>query len=224
MRRVLLFAAFLLLLGLTTATAASFDVQAEDITSFSEAVTIVTPPPPLPPAPAEAGREYFMINDPAVAKLVGTDPMTTSGNEKASFDLQAIDITTEQREAGSGQKYAYVAWLSGALTDGIAFSDQRVRVYIDRTAGQTVELTAGLFACDPLAARATVITDRCILLVQGDGTGNTITLGPFTGDVPRNRELRLKIVNLTNDKTAIQWGYSDNNRDGRIRILTDAET
>src|SRR3546814_3364156 len=67
------------------------------------------------------------------------------------------------------------------------FSGQRVRVYIDRTAGQTVELTAGLFACDPLAARATVITDRCILLVQGDGTGNTITLGPFTGDVPRNR-------------------------------------
>jgi len=39
-RRVLLFAAFLLLLGLTTATAASFDVQAEDITSFSADVDI----------------------------------------------------------------------------------------------------------------------------------------------------------------------------------------
>src|SRR3546814_13977566 len=123
--------------------------------------------------------------------------MTTSGNEKASFDLQAIDITTEQREAGSGQKYAYVAWLSGALTDGIAFSGQRVRVYIDRTAGQTVELTAGLFACDPLAARATVITHRCILLVQGDGTGNHLTPAPLTGDVPQNRHLPLPTLNPT---------------------------
>src|SRR3546814_11423701 len=86
--------------------------------------------------------------------------MTTSGNEKASFDLQAIDITTEQREAGSGQKYAYVAWLSGALTDGIAFSGQRVRVYIDRTAGQQGELAAGVFACAPRAARAHVLTDQ----------------------------------------------------------------
>src|SRR3546814_11587332 len=140
--------------------------------------------------------------------------MTTSGNEKASFDLQAIDITTEQRGAGSGQKYAYVAWLSGALTDGIAFSGQRVRVYIDRTAGQTVELTAGLFACDPLAARATVITDRCILLVQGDGTGNTITLGPFPGAVPRNRELPLKIANRTKTKTTTHRGSRHNNRTG----------
>lgn len=47
MRRVLLFAASLLLLGLTTATAASFDVQAEDITSFSADVSIPTPPQTL---------------------------------------------------------------------------------------------------------------------------------------------------------------------------------
>ena len=47
MRRVLLFAAFLLLLGLTTATAASFEVQAEDITSFSLPVDLAEPPPPV---------------------------------------------------------------------------------------------------------------------------------------------------------------------------------
>jgi hypothetical protein len=62
MRRVLLFAAFLLLLGLTTATAASFDVQAEDITSFSQPVSISVPD--------EAPKKLYLNADRALSGAV----------------------------------------------------------------------------------------------------------------------------------------------------------
>jgi hypothetical protein len=221
-RRVGLFAALLLLLGLTTATAASFDVQAEDVTSFTTAVTITVPTthPPQPP-PAATGT-YFMVDAPANASLVTTQPTSTGGNEKASFDFGPSNIRTEERPLQTGNKAYYVSWRSSAIPLGMTFDNRTVRVFFTRTGATGGELVAGLFSCDPGVDPATVEGRGCRHLGDAQGGGETIDI-PVGATVVRQvdpgDELRLKMVSATTQSSSIQWGYKENNRSARLEIL-----
>jgi hypothetical protein len=214
-RRVLLFAAFLLLLGLTTATAASFDVQAEDITSFSQAVTVTVPEPPL------AGGTFYLVGAPANARLAAQEPTSTGGNEKASFDFGISDIRTEDGELQSGDKAHYVSWSSDPLPLGLRYDDQTVRVHLTRTGAAGGLLRAGLFACPPTADLATVTTSEpaCTLLSDGVSGGETIDIAMADQRVSPGYQLRLKMVSASAESSSIQWGYKANNRSARLEVL-----
>lgn len=215
MRRVLLFAAFLLLLGLTTATAASFDVQAEDITSFSQAVTVTVPEPPL------AGSTFYLVGAPANAHLAAQEPTSTGGNEKALFDFGILDIQTEARALQPGDKAYYVSWSSDPLPLGLRYDSQTVRVHFTRTGAAGGLLRAGLFACPPSADLATVTTSTpaCTWLSDGVGGGETIDIAMTTQEVPPGYQLRLKMVSASAESSAVQWGYKANNRSARLEVL-----
>lgn len=215
MRRVLLFAAFLLLLGLTTATAASFEVQAEDITSFSQAVTVTVPEPPL------AGSTFYLVDAPAHARLVPDEPTSTGGNEKASFDFGISDITTEDRGLQAGDKAYYVSWSSDPLPLGLRYDNQTVRVHLTRTGTAGGLLRAGLFACPPGAHPSTVTTTvpACAMLSDSVGGGETIDIAMATQQVPPGSQLRLKLVSASPQGSSIQWGYKANNRSARLEVI-----
>ena len=213
MRRVLIFAAFLLLLGLTTAAAASFDVQAEDVTSFSQPVTITIPGEPIP-----TGTVYFMIDDPPHATLTPDEPLQASGNEKAQFPGTSDPLGIEDRPPSNGNDY-YVVWSRGTLDEGAGFTQQTVRVHFFRTAG-VGSLTAGLFECTAGAAQATLTSSGCRLFGTGSSGADTwIDIPLVDGNVEPGRELRLKMVNTSGTSANIQWGYKSNNRPGRLEVL-----
>jgi hypothetical protein len=221
-RRVGLFAALLLLLGLTTATAASFDVQAEDITSFTTAVSITVPttdPPAPPTAPAVT---YYMVDAPANANLVSTQPTSTGGNEKASFDFGPSNILTEERALQSGNKAYYVSWRSGPIPPGMTFVNRIVRVHFTRTGAAGGQLVAGLFSCDPGVDPATVQGRGCRHLGDGESGGETIDIivgATSVEQIDPGDEFRLKMVSATTQSSSIQWGYKENNRSARVEIL-----
>jgi hypothetical protein len=219
-RRLLLFAALLLLLGLSTAFAASFDLQAEDVTSFSSDVSISVPTTVVPPL---ATGNYFLVGAPPHGSLVTTEPTSTGGNEKGSFVFTSTDIGTEDRAPESGGKVYYVAWSTGAISTGVRFDNQKVQVHFTRT-GQGGVLTVGLFNCTAGAAAATLTASGCVLMSSASGPGEQIDIGPFTHTVAAGRELRLKMVDLTADDPSVQWGYKEQNRSARLVVLAPGVT
>ena len=189
-------------------------MQAEDIATFTTEVSISVPPSTPPPL---AVGTYYMIGDPPHAQLDDDEPGSAGGNKTAKFDFTSTDITTENRAPGQGGSVYYVSW-SIALADGLRFDNQKVQVHFTRTSG-TGSLTAGIFNCPAGVHGSTITSDGCVLVASGSSTGEQIDIGPFTHTIHASREMRLKMVNLTSDKSAIQWGYKENNRSARIVIL-----
>ncbi|MCO8126708.1 hypothetical protein NHL50_05775 [Acidimicrobiia bacterium EGI L10123] len=218
MRRVLLFAAFLLLLGLTTATAASFDVQAEDITSFSTDVSISVPSPP-PPKPA-----YYLSGSPPRGALEHPEPGNSSPVISGKF--QPVDsLILEDTAPGSGQVVYFMRWASTPQTQGILFEDKQVILDLYSPGQFSGTITAGLFDCPLPTTPSTVPVSEaaCELMVAWTNEDDSLLLTSpaFDGQVEPGNELRLKVVNLGTAEWTIQWGYKSN-RSANLAVVNAA--
>jgi hypothetical protein len=205
-RRVGFFAAFLLLLGLTTATAASFDVRAEDITSFSTSTSIAPPviPPPSP--------NYYLNGSAPRGALLSTKPVGQSPVETGKFQPNAV-LLTEDRAPGPGQIVYFMSWASIPQPNGIQFTNKKVTLEFYSPGNTFVgDISAGLFSCP--VATTPVREDDCDDLVEWDNGGSALTFSSltFSGLVAPGHELRLKVVNDGPAEWTIQWGYKDQNR------------
>lgn len=213
MRRVLLFAAFLLLLGLTTATAASFDVQAEDIASFTTDVSISVPDPPARPGSyflrGEAGvLPGLLEDDPA-----GTDPVRTKEILPAGSTVQA--------QVADGYRHSWQTMPSETETLRLKGPAQ-LRIFQN---GNTDRVTAALFDCAPNAETTgcTQLGGDRISTVDGGGyVERFVDFAPLDHDIVPGRVLRVQIINniplpAANQKWSVQWGYKTN-RPSRLDV------
>lgn len=223
MRRVLLFAAFLLLLGLTTATAASFDVQAEDITSFSAPVSIDVPSPPL-------SGVFFLVgggdSEDIPGSLVPPDPPQASVQTRTIFP-SVTGIGDSHLDGGT-----YHAWQTLPLAAERSIGGSAtVTVNFD---GVSDQFTAGLFHCSTrFASEAGASIDAdlssadptvaCRLLGSGASTGVLNGMkarsAAFTvqhADLAIDDWVRLKIINHSTNRWRIQWGYNDAREAGLV--------
>lgn len=202
MRRVLVFAAFLLLLGLSTATAASFDVHAEDITSFSESVTITTLPPPVPPVPSD--KPWFLFRAPPAPGGLSQDPELGGPHKWKVFPL-----TAGQTPLSESHPDRYYVFSSGPLPQPMAFVKQDVTFTPYLTAGGS-GVTAMLLDCAP---GASLPSTDCTVIAQGTSTGSDGVIVFPDVDYPSlsaDDELRLKVVNVGTQFWQLEWGYKTN--------------
>lgn len=219
-----MFAAFLLLLGLTTATAASFDVQAEDITSFSTSTSISVPDPPTRPG------SYFLRGAPSVNPgsledaPTGTDPVRT---KEILPENVAVKLQTKVQYHHSWETPP------AAGPDGLRLlGPVELRIFQN---GNTDRLTAGLFDCEDTVPPA--LTDSTACDQIGDDRVSTIDGGGYVERLVRwdhiehkvavGRRLRLQIVNRVpqtnpsnNQKWSVQWGYKTN-RPSRLDVTLE---
>jgi hypothetical protein len=219
LRRVLLFAAFLLLLGLSTAFAASFDVRAEDVASFSSDVAISVPSQP---------QTLYVKNQPnqrqgdtpAVPGVLDPNPPPNSPVSKKTLvrDARAVDQSQSDRTK-------YHAWQSGGTDPAFTISGTAT-LYIESNGGAN-QITAGLFECwqpdDPddlsgMTVDSDVPTGHgCVLISTATSTGGSSASGyserttqltvPATL-VETGHRLRLKLVNRSASDWSIQWGFN----------------
>jgi hypothetical protein len=220
MRRVFLFAAFLLLLGLTTAFAASFGVEAEDIASFTTPVSISVP--------SEQPRTLYVKNqpnhrqrdEPAVPGVLDPTPPPNSPVTQKTLlrDPQLI----EQSQSDVAK---YHAWETAGSDPAFTISGTAT-LYIDSNGG-TNQITVGLFECweppdpDDLATM-TIDADvpaghGCALISATTSTGGSAASGysertavlavPSTL-VEAGHRLRLKVVNRSSADWSLQWGFN----------------
>lgn len=207
MRRVLLFAAFLLLLGLTTATAASFDVQAEDITSFSQPVTISVPVATTP---------WFLFRPPPAPGGLSTTP-DEGGPHK--WDVDPSGGSSIDALLAESTETKYYVWSSGPLTSVLDFQNQVVTFFAYLTAGGN-EIYAALLDCP--AGEDLPSTDCDVLGFGGPGTPGqsnvvVVPLGAVDATVAVGHELRLKVINGGTQSWKIEWGYKTN-RESNLTI------
>ncbi|HEU5084342.1 MAG TPA: hypothetical protein VFU14_13450 [Acidimicrobiales bacterium] len=194
MRRVLLFAAFLVLLGLSTAMAASFEVQAEDITSFTTDVSIDVPDT----------RTYYLRGAPPLGQLSESPELVS-----ANVYTQALDPGGSLAvDNPDNQEMVWQAVLGTPLT----VVSPIVRLYITQT-GPEGPITAGLFDCSGSTCiqfgAVTATPAENLATLDFDGVDHTLD----AGDV-----LQLKVVNEGSKSYNIQWGYKAN-RPARLEIM-----
>ncbi len=218
MRRVLLFAVGLSLLGLSSAFAASFTVQAEDIHSFSTPVSISVPTPtPFP------GTIFVRGQASGGTGTLDLKPPTT----KDSVTSKLLRLSTEPIEAQADTTKHFVWRTAAAPASGWLLSGS-VTLYIEQNGGGSNLMTAGLFSCPSAAPAVTITTGTpactpikiAIGAPGGPGSGydermvSFGVVGPVT--IPSGSELRLKIVNRQTNGTStvistsdwdLQWGY-----------------
>ena len=221
MRRVFLFAAFLLLLGLTSAFAASFDVQAEDVASFTTPVSISVPDPPVVPGSYFLRGEVSTLPGLLDDLPTGSDPVRTKSVERGVVGVQAQTLTDHLH---SWQTPAAPA--GGIELDGPAV----LRIYQN---GGTDRLTAALFDCPPAVASVPAPTTTCTQITTPDRvspddglTGyaeHAVDFGDVAYTVPQHRHLRVQIVNFQHStkKWSVQWGYKSN-RPSRLDVTLPA--
>lgn len=220
MRHVGLFAAFLLLLGLTTATAASFDVQAEDITSFSTPVSVSVPDPPV-----EAGS-YFLRGEPTVL------PGLLDDNPTGSDAVQTKEVLPENTAVINQTKDQYRhSWQALAPAGGGILLSGQADLWIFQNGG-TDRVTAGLFDCPTADTEINLchqiqIAGDTISTVDGGGyVERRVNFGNVGYPVDGGHYLRVQIVNRipnpsANQKWSVQWGYKSN-RPSRLDVTLAA--
>ena len=219
MRRLLVFAAFLLLLGLSTAFAASFDVQAEDVTSFSSDVSISVPSVSRPLYVKNAPNQR-QGDDPTVPGVLDPNPPPNSPVSKKTLvrDARAIDQSQSDRAK-------YHAWQTGGSDPAFTISGTAT-LYIESNGG-TNQITVGLFECwqpdDPAdLVGMTIDSDTplghgCALISSATSTGGTAASGYSerradiavpTTLIESGHRLRVKVVNRSASDWSIQWGFN----------------
>lgn len=204
MRRLLLFAAILGLLGLSSAFAASFSVQSEDITSFTTDVSISVP--------TSTSVAYFLSSaDSILPGIMGPNPATDS-----AVKSKAIDPGTLSSELQTDPTKHHSWQTSPGAVDLVLSGPAALRIYQTGSVGPA---TAGLFVC----ATPTAVTSACTR-IAGDassaGTGvplEPIAFGNLNATVPAGSTLRVVVVNLGTKKWNIQWGYKSN-RESRLDL------
>jgi hypothetical protein len=217
-RRVFLFAALLLLLGLSTAFAASFSTQAEDVASFTTEVSISVPTT----QPPGTVRPYYLTGAdnliPGV--MTTTPPGGTNVNGKQIDPGTAGTVGADPLLAPTKMHSWQTVIPAGLVLAGNATA------YLFRTGGN-VPITAGLFRCP---AVDTVMSD-CFRLggasdVQGTAEINgevPISFGSISETILVEQYLRLVVVNQvaevkpSSPKLNLQWGFKDN-RQSRLDL------
>lgn len=212
MRRLLIFAALLSLLGLSTAFAASFTVQSEDIASFTTDVSISVPTTTVPSTP----RILYLSGDEA------TNPGLIAESPPEDHSVNSLSIgccsTSVQSQITAGK---YHSWETAPITVPMTIIGPAVlRTFQNGSIGP---IQAGLFVC-PATATPTSVgcqqvgTDRSSLGTESSGTEVAISFSFAEATIPVGSTLRLQIVKPTNDNWNIQWGYKSN-RESRLEVL-----
>lgn len=215
MRRIGLFAVFLLLLGLTTAVASSFDVQAEDIASFSTDVDISVPDPPT------ASGTFFLRGPSSVLPgLLDSNPDETTSDPVRT---KAVELGTLGVQAQTAVDFHHSWETPAAPVGGLQLSGPAfLRIYQN---GGTDRLTAALFDCASGAATSssdcTQLTADVTSPLDGE-TGyaeRTVDFGTVSATITEGRHLRVQIVNFVSStrKWSAQWGYKSN-RPSRLDV------
>jgi hypothetical protein len=213
MRRLFIFAATLVLLGLTTAFAASLTARSEDIDSFSTTVSISIPgPTPFPTT------IYIRGNSDTPLGLLDLVLPTANDNVR-SKDL-LLSTETIQTQATSTK---YFTWATPAApAQGYSLTGD-VTLSMHVMGGGSNRITAGLFSC-PAAAAIETVTPACTAIAVGiapamaGGNGflvRTVSFPAVAATIPAGSQLRLKIVNRSPDGSTVlstgtmrlAWGY-----------------
>jgi hypothetical protein len=208
-------AAFLSLLGLTTAFAASLSVETEDITSFNAEAEVSVPTTPIP------GTVYVRgIASGATGTL---DFQAPTSNDSVTGKLLVLSTETLQSQTDPTK---FFTWRSLSAPAGGWLLSGSVTLFIDQNGGGANRMTAGLFSCTATAAPDSSNTGQCQLIdlavgaPGGPGSGfqeRTVSFGTVPATtIPTGYELRLKIVNRAQEPVGtvvstsswdLQWGY-----------------
>lgn len=223
MRRLLLFAALLSLVGLSTAFAASFNVQAEDVASFPTDVSISVPTT-QPPAPVPFPSILYVRNG-SNAPIGTLDLQAPAKND--SVTKRALLLSTETVGTQTTAT-KYITWKSPPAPPSGYLLSGSVTLYFEQSGGGANRSTAALFSCPAAASPSTTTspTDACTIVatgtaaaVSGGGQGfieRTVSFGAIAPTtIPPGHELRLKIVNRSQDPPVVlstadvdvQWGF-----------------
>ena len=205
MRRVFMFAALLLLVGLSTAFAASFSTQAEDIASFTTDVSISVPQNQVLP--------YYLSGPGSVIPgLIAQVPPASASVNSKSLDPGTLGTQTQ---TNASQMHS---WQTGPTPAGGLVLSGPATARIFQNGGDD-PITAGLFTC----LTATTATLSCTW-IAGDTSGTAtmsgevpIAFGNLNATVPAGSHLRLVVVNLGAKKYNLQWGYKTN-RESRLDL------
>ena len=218
MRRVVLFAAVLALVGLSTAFAASFSTQAEDVESFTTDVSISVPGPT--PFPGTLFVRNGKTGAPGSLDLVAPTTNDSVASKELILSAEAINLQTTSTK--------YFTWSSPtAPTNGYSLTGD-VTLEIEQRDGPSNRMTAGLFSCPAASPVSTVTTgaEPCTIIAIGvapalpsGGNGyllRTVSFPDVAATIPSGSQLRLKLVNRASDPSlgtlstvnfSIQWGY-----------------
>jgi hypothetical protein len=208
MRRVFLFAALLSLVGLSTAFAASFSTQSEDVASFTTDVDITVPNPPT---------SYFLGgNDSILPGTLSATPVADS-----SVNSKAIDPGVLNVKAQTDTK-KYHSWQTLPMPPGglVLNGPAVLRIFQN---GSVDVATAGLFDCPggpplaPTTACTQIAGDTSSSGTESAGTEVPIDFGYLNAMIAEGRTLRVQVVNLTAKKWNLQWGYKTN-RESRLDL------
>lgn len=218
MRRLLLFAAALGLLGLSTAVAASFSVQAEDVATFSTDVSISVPD--LEPTPFPNPLYVRSDKDDLVGDLLLKAPPKGSVQTMDLLRTTAA-IDDEARPPVDPGKISYwFTWISEpAPVNGFVLSG-KVTLNLEQNGLSSNQLMAGLFDCAGDAAADSADAEQCTLITSklsdpatttGQGYQERIvTFGQVEAEIDSTRQLRLKIINPAAASAAdwtLSWGF-----------------
>lgn len=209
MRRLGFVVLFLTALSLTTAMAASLEVQADNLSSTRNSVSISVPATPLP--------EVLYIRGAAQSPPGSIDLTPPPDNDSVTSALILLDGLGVQQQTDPAK---YFTWQTPTAPAGGYLLSGTVTLYIEQNNGGTNRMSAGLFSCDASAAIDSADVSKCTPInlkvgefgAAGSGYQERIvqfgTLGPLT--IPAGNQLRLKIVNQSPASSAdwnLQWGY-----------------
>lgn len=202
MRRLLLFAGFLTLIGLSTAMAASFSVQTEDITTFDTDVSISVP--------TTSSRTYFLSGSEAVLPGgLSTSPETDATSGVRSKSVAPGTGTVKSQSAPD----KYHSWQTVAASPTALVLNGPASLLVTLT-GAGSGLTAALFSCP---ASATPTSQLCTQIAAdtlgGPGLTNNeviVDFGSVSATIPVGEQLRVQVMNSGTKSWNVQWGYKDN--------------
>jgi len=214
-RRLLLFAALLSLVGLTTAFAASFSVQSEDIKSFSAPVSISVPTtttstaPTTTTAPPNTKKLVLYLNGAGLPGMLAEDPPVPRPNNvnDKQLSLGAGDV---QEQTLSDR---YHSWQTApAPAGGVTYvGPATLRVFQNGPEGR---VRAALFSCGPAATPTAVACTQIGLSVLSALPVDNVAVASFpafTALIPATHTLRVQIMNPeTSPQLKVQWGYKTN--------------
>jgi hypothetical protein len=217
LRRLLLFAALLVLVGLSSAFAASFSTQSEDIASFTTDVSISVPDNPTP------FPNVIYVRGDSATPLGALSLVTPTANDNVKTKLLVLSTEAIGVQAGATK---YFAWATPtAPAQGYSLTGD-VTLSVEQKDGGANRMTAALLSCPADAPITTVTTgvSPCVQIAVGIspavGGGNgfltrTVSFPDVSATIPSGSQLRLKIVNRATDGATtlstkdftVQWGY-----------------
>lgn len=221
MRRLLLFAALLSLVGLTTAFAASFSVQSEDIKSFSSPVSISVPTTTSTTAasttttttPPTVFTKYYLSGMPGT--LPGPlNPLPESDQNNVQAKPIAPGTGTVQSQTLAVR---YHSWQIAAPTGGLSLSGY-LKLVVTQV-GTPGTLRAAVFDCPADAGVTSLTCTRFAGDSDGVEAGNvtTVSFGQVSRVIPAGRILRVQLMNASLKDWSVQWGYKQN-RESRLEV------